>query len=52
MRILGDVEKAPLEGVRCGVSSRSKQVHSTMEEVVLMIVVSVDIIFLKYQRLS
>lgn len=51
MRILGDIEKAPLEGGRCGVGSCSKQVHSTMKEVVLIIVVSVDIRFLKHQRL-
>lgn len=50
MRILGDIEKAPLEGGCCGVGSCSKQVHGTMKEVVLVIVVSVDVRFLKHQR--
>lgn len=43
MRILGDKVEVPLQGVRCGVSSRCKQVQCGVKKVVVMIVEIVDV---------
>lgn len=43
MRILGDKEEAPLQGVRCGFGSRCEQIQCGMKKVVVVIVEIVDV---------
>lgn len=49
MRILGDEEEAPLQGVCCGVGSGPEQIHCSVKKVVIMIVEVVSVSVLNKQ---
>lgn len=50
MRVLGDKEEAPLQGVRCGVRTCCKQVQCGMKKVVVVIVEIVDVSVLNTKK--
>ena len=50
MRVLGHEEQAPLKSICCGVSSSCKQIHHTVDQVVIMIVWILDFRLLVWQR--